>query len=186
MAVSFKVDITGNKELLAQVKKITTDAKKWKAITSIYREAAKPLVKAAKQEAPVSKAIYTVKGKPKRAQDPIRHYKSKKGGKPGRARGVKNGQGTVRQTHEAGNLADSIRFFTTRKGGVLRYYVGPRVGGKARGNDGFYANFVHGENHFGGKFSKGNPFMLRALAKTGGVVRANITKRLARRIESLL
>jgi HK97 gp10 family phage protein len=155
--MDIQVDLKGIPEFMAKIKKLDTTAKKLRYARSIYRTSAKPLIQSAKAEAPVLKAYYDGKPQP----DPVRNYEK-----------THNRKGY----YESGNLGDSIGFYSTGKG---KYYVAPKVGKRAtRGKSGFYAAIIH----FGTKKITANPFMDRAVKKTGGIVQASLTKHMKKKI----
>lgn len=155
--MSVTLDLKGIPELVTKIKKLDTTAKKLRYVRSIYKNSSKSLVQSAKSEAPVLKAYYNGKPQP----DPVVNYEK-----------THNRKGE----YHSGNLGDSIGFFSTGKG---KYFVGPKSGKRAtRGKDGFYAAMVH----FGTKKIKPNPFMDRAVKKTGGIVKASVSKHMRKKI----
>lgn len=158
-------------------------------IRNILRANLKPVEATMKALAPrrkttYKKPIYDKKGKKvgyKTVNIPsiIRRYKSQKGGKPGRTKGIKNGRGRVLDTYLRGNLIKSIGIRTPRKKyktSDVEMWVGRRL---SKGSDGWYAFF----SNKGTKHQKGTNWVKRVRKAHEKVSGGKISKQLSEYIE---
>jgi HK97 gp10 family phage protein len=160
------IEVKGFPELNAKLMKLANDKEKKRPILQVLRAVASGTVKAAKQEAPVSKKPHVIGGK------------------------------RTKKTISPGNLKKSIGLINGKRGRAKEnptVYVGPRVKGN---NDGFYGAWVEAghviKNKSGGRKrskssgksrTKPNPFMRRAYSKTEGKVTPEVAEKVAKVIQ---
>jgi hypothetical protein len=137
---SFKVE--GIEELVAKLTKIGDPKKTRSTLLKLLRKQARPIVQAARQEAPVGDKEH-------------KRYL--------------NGQ--VVASYKPGNLAKSIQVIPGKKGSARVnpiVYIGPRAGKKST-YDGYYGHIVHYDNARSKArvVVPGNPFMDRAWKAVG-------------------
>lgn len=146
-------EVQGFEVLNKQIQRLGKDSLKRREILKILRQGAKATVRAAKNEAPVSKAIHTVSGKNR-----------------------------VYQRISPGNLKKSIGAVTGRSKTVPTIYVKARKTKAFNGYYGPIVIRGVKKGKFGSKF-KGNPFIDRAYNQTRGQVTAVTEKSVARYVQ---
>lgn len=155
------IEVQGFDELLAKLKTITNDKTKKRDITSVLRAVAGVTVKAARNEAPMSKKPHLISGK------------------------------RTRKIINPGALKKSIGVIVGKKGNAKEnptVYAGPRAKGNF---DGFYGAWVEQghkvKSKSGGKSkSKANNYMKRAYSQTNGQVTPEAEKRVAKVIQRII
>ena len=145
------MSIKGLKEIDQLFRTFPKQVSQDKIWAKFWRETTKPLVKAAKQEAPVSSKDHKYP-RDKRSKEDKKTLMIK-----------------------SGTLKESIGYFRTKTSKkYMGGYIGPRVKGKfKKEKGGFYGAWVeYGDevNHYGKFKSKGNPFMKRAWNSTHLIV----------------
>lgn len=156
-----QITVTGIDELVAKLTKIGDPKKTRSTMLKILRKQARPIVMAARNEAPMSKKAH-------------KRY----GGK---------GSGTVLATYQPGNLKKSI-VVGASKSINPSVWIGPGSGAKRR-YDGYYGHIVHYTNprSRAKTIVPGNPFMQRAWNSTGAVstekTRAAVAKVIQKEID---
>jgi hypothetical protein len=132
------VQIEGFDQLVIKLSRLGDPRRTRSSFIKIMRRVMKPVVKAAKQEAP-------------EGDQPHARYSN----------------GSKVAEYEPGNLKRSIGIIRGRSIKNPVIYVGPRAGKKGGKNDGYYGHLVHWGHINGSTVIPGDPYMERAYKKTG-------------------
>ncbi len=142
MSTLVGVDIKGMDELIHKLSQIGDARKTRRALISIHRPVLRPVVAAAKREAPKRSSVIM------------------SGPRAGKKQSQNNKFGP------SPNLKKAIGIIVGKGNPNINMYVGPRAGSK-RKNDGWYARLIHYGFKAGGRTTvPANPFMDRASRQT--------------------